>query len=73
MVVTHRLRIVEILANFYRSVIIQMPKDLVYCVYMCSNRVRGGASAVPGARLIDADRSWVRRTRALSWALANPS
>ncbi|KJE95283.1 DNA ligase 1 [Capsaspora owczarzaki ATCC 30864] len=36
---TKRLKIIETLANFFRSVIILSPNDLVRCVYMCTNRI----------------------------------
>lgn len=34
-----RLRTIEILANFYRSVVVLSPDDLLYCVYLCLNKV----------------------------------
>ncbi|KAK3857353.1 hypothetical protein Pcinc_036392 [Petrolisthes cinctipes] len=43
-----RLRTIEILANFYRSVIVLSPDDLLYCVYLCLNKV---APAFEGVEL----------------------
>ncbi|KAL0811631.1 hypothetical protein ABMA28_009083 [Loxostege sticticalis] len=34
-----RLKIVEILSNFFRSVIVLTPEDLLPCVYMCLNQL----------------------------------
>lgn len=34
-----RLKIIEILANFFRSVIVLYPDDLLQCVYLCLNKV----------------------------------
>lgn len=34
-----RLKMVEILANFLRSVIVLSPDDLLFCVYLCLNKV----------------------------------
>ncbi|XP_069186184.1 DNA ligase 1 isoform X2 [Procambarus clarkii] len=34
-----RLKTIEILANFFRSVIVLMPDDLLHCVYLCLNKV----------------------------------
>ncbi|GFU52969.1 DNA ligase 1 [Trichonephila clavipes] len=34
-----RLKMIEILSNFLRSVIVLSPEDLLYCVYLCLNRL----------------------------------
>lgn len=34
-----RLKTIEILANFFRSVIVLTPDDLLHCVYLCLNKV----------------------------------
>ncbi len=34
-----RLKIVEILGNFFRSVTVLTPGDLVQCVYLCLNKL----------------------------------
>lgn len=34
-----RLRMIEVLANFFRSVIALSPQDLVACVYLCQNQL----------------------------------
>lgn len=34
-----RLKSIEILSNFFRSVIALTPDDLLYCVYLCLNRL----------------------------------
>lgn len=34
-----RLKIIEILANFLRSVIVLSPDDLLYCIYLCLGKV----------------------------------
>lgn len=35
----YRLKSIEILSNFFRSVIALTPDDLLYCVYLCLNRL----------------------------------
>jgi len=37
--VSARLKIIEILSNYFRSVIVLSPKDLVPSVYLCLNKV----------------------------------
>ena len=39
MVCVARLRIVELLSNFFRSVIVLTPGDLLQCVYLCLNKL----------------------------------
>ena len=34
-----RLKIIEILANFFRSVMVLSPDDFIFSVYMCLNRL----------------------------------
>ena len=34
-----RLKMIEILSNFFRSVIVLTPDDLLCCVYLCLNKV----------------------------------
>lgn len=34
-----RLKTIEMLANFFRSVIVLSPDDLLQCVYLCLNKV----------------------------------
>lgn len=36
---SYRLKTIEILANFFRSVIVLSPDDFLHCVYLCLNRV----------------------------------
>ena len=43
-----RLKIVEYLSNFFRSVIVLSPGDLVQCVYLCLNKL---APAYAGVEL----------------------
>ncbi|XP_070187767.1 DNA ligase 1-like isoform X2 [Littorina saxatilis] len=43
-----RLRMIEILCNFLRSVIVLSPKDLLHCVYLCLNKL---APAYKGVEL----------------------
>lgn len=37
--ISGRLRMIEVLANFFRSVILLSPKDLVACVYLSLNQL----------------------------------
>jgi len=37
--VSARLKIIEILSNYFRSVIVVSPKDLLPSVYLCLNKV----------------------------------
>ncbi|XP_077866367.1 DNA ligase 1-like [Saccoglossus kowalevskii] len=37
--ITARLKIVNILGNFFRSVIVLSPDDLLYCLYLCLNKL----------------------------------
>lgn len=37
--VSARLKIIEILSNYFRSVIVLSPKDLLSSVYLCLNKV----------------------------------
>ncbi|KAK2160789.1 hypothetical protein LSH36_127g15023 [Paralvinella palmiformis] len=37
--ISARLKMIEILSNFFRSVLVLTPDDLTYCVYMCLNKV----------------------------------
>lgn len=37
--ISARLKIIEILSNFFRSVIVLSPEDLVACVYLCLNQL----------------------------------
>ncbi|XP_076309192.1 LOW QUALITY PROTEIN: DNA ligase 1 [Tachypleus tridentatus] len=37
--VSARLKMIEILANFFRSVIVMSPDDLLYAVYLCLNKL----------------------------------
>lgn len=37
--ISGRLRMIEVLANFFRSVIALSPQDLVACVYLCQNQL----------------------------------
>ncbi|XP_013414920.1 DNA ligase 1 [Lingula anatina] len=46
--ITARLKIVEILANFFRSVIVLSPDDLLPCLYLCLNKL---APAYEGVEL----------------------
>ena len=43
-----RLRMTEMLCNFFRSVIILSPDDLLQCVYLCLNKI---APAYEGVEL----------------------
>lgn len=43
-----RLKIIEILSNFFRSVIILSPNELLPCVYLCLNKL---APAYEGVEL----------------------
>ena len=43
-----RLRMTEILCNFFRSVIVLSPQDLLQCVYLCLNKL---APAYKGVEL----------------------
>ena len=43
-----RLKIVEILSNFFRSVLVLSPGDLEQCVYLCLNKL---APAYEGVEL----------------------
>ncbi|KAK8378942.1 hypothetical protein O3P69_009584 [Scylla paramamosain] len=52
-----RLKIVEILANFLRSVIVLSPDDLLFCVYLCLNKV---APAFEGLELRIGDTILIR-------------
>lgn len=36
---TKRLKIIDLLANFFRSVLVLSPKELLSCVYLCCNKV----------------------------------
>ncbi len=38
-ILNSRLKIIEILSNFFRSVIVLSPADLLHCVYLCLNKV----------------------------------
>lgn len=44
----YRLKIVEMLSNFFRSVIALSPDDLLFCVYLCLNKT---APAYEGVEL----------------------
>lgn len=37
--ISGRLKMIEVLSNFYRSVIVLSPNDLVACVYLCLNQL----------------------------------
>ncbi|MPC75152.1 DNA ligase 1 [Portunus trituberculatus] len=52
-----RLKIVEILANFLRSVIVLSPDDFLFCVYLCLNKV---APAFEGLELRIGDTILIR-------------
>lgn len=44
----HRLKMIEIMCNFFRSVIVLSPGDLLQCVYLCLNKL---APAYQGVEL----------------------
>ncbi|XP_064106612.1 DNA ligase 1-like [Macrobrachium nipponense] len=46
--ISGRLKTIEVLSNFLRSVIVLSPDDLLYCVYLCLNKV---APAFEGTEL----------------------
>ncbi|XP_068233149.1 DNA ligase 1 [Palaemon carinicauda] len=46
--ISGRLKTIEVLSNFLRSVIVLSPEDLLYCVYLCLNKV---APAFEGTEL----------------------
>lgn len=37
--ISSRLRMIEVLSNFFRSVIVLSPTDLVACVFLCLNQL----------------------------------
>lgn len=45
--ISSRLRMIEVLSNFYRSVIVLSPNDFVACVFLCLNQL---APAYEGER-----------------------
>lgn len=55
--ISGRLRMIEVLANFYRSVIILSPNDLVSCVYLSLNQL---APAYEGLELGVAETSLMK-------------
>lgn len=48
--ISSRLRMIEVLSNFFRSVIVLSPADLVACVFLCLNQL---APAYEGNLLIE--------------------
>ncbi|XP_065353538.1 DNA ligase 1 [Cloeon dipterum] len=52
-----RLKITEILSNFYRSVIVMSPENLIQCVYLCLNKL---APAFEGLELGLAEKSLMK-------------
>lgn len=52
-----RLKITEILSNFFRSVIVLSPDNLLFCVYLCLNKL---APAFEGLELGLAEKSLMK-------------
>eukprot|EP01137_Pigoraptor_chileana_P008303 Opistho-2@54941 len=43
---TKRLKIIDILSNLFRSVIALTPKDLICCIYLCTNKIAPDYSGI---------------------------